>query len=307
MAKTIKFNLICDEQPIRTIEDLQNHFSIEDVLSYYDKRLLHRWLSVRGYDKELNAVSAITSSNQMDIIRELIRIFEVPVDTATVEESIYAIQYQEERRKTHACYEAQDYKTAQVIQDYKNGYQKCIDEILAHPQDAPRIKASIAELTTHYAWVLELNHRKLFYTLQEASPLAIMCLLMNEKSRGYYLPAQSIEGTFVFDADSESDMDKKTMFDAICSMISSSNANFKDSLGENLLTFQGTTDEYWKDLEPKGKKYMILSMGSRSYVRAAGERGGDLPRSAIVNQFVILDGIDYKSNSTTDKLRYMEV
>lgn len=30
MAKTIKFNLICDNTPVRTIEDLQNNFSIED-------------------------------------------------------------------------------------------------------------------------------------------------------------------------------------------------------------------------------------------------------------------------------------
>ena len=49
MAKTIKFNLICDNQPIRTIEDLQNNFSIEDVLTYYNNRLLHRWLEVRVY------------------------------------------------------------------------------------------------------------------------------------------------------------------------------------------------------------------------------------------------------------------
>ena len=35
MAKTIKFNLICDEYPALTIEDLQNHFSVEDLLDYY--------------------------------------------------------------------------------------------------------------------------------------------------------------------------------------------------------------------------------------------------------------------------------
>lgn len=37
MAKTIKFNLICDEYPALTIEDLQNHFSVEDLLDYYEK------------------------------------------------------------------------------------------------------------------------------------------------------------------------------------------------------------------------------------------------------------------------------
>lgn len=44
MAKTIKFNLICDEYPALTIEDLQNHFSVEDLLDYYEKGLLAKRL-----------------------------------------------------------------------------------------------------------------------------------------------------------------------------------------------------------------------------------------------------------------------
>ena len=44
MTKTIKFNLICDEYPALTIEDLQNHFSVEDLLDYYEKGLLAKRL-----------------------------------------------------------------------------------------------------------------------------------------------------------------------------------------------------------------------------------------------------------------------
>lgn len=44
MAKTIKFNLICDGYPARTIEDLQNHFSVEDMLDYYENGLLAKRL-----------------------------------------------------------------------------------------------------------------------------------------------------------------------------------------------------------------------------------------------------------------------
>lgn len=59
MAKTIKFNLICDNKPIRTIEDLRENFSIEDVLEYYNNGLLQRWLLVRGYDEYLREVKNI--------------------------------------------------------------------------------------------------------------------------------------------------------------------------------------------------------------------------------------------------------
>ena len=92
MAKTIKFNLICDEKPVRTIEDLQNNFSIEDVLEYYYNGLLQRWLKVRGYETELEKVSAITTEDSMEIIKELIKIFEVSVEEEEVEESIYMLK-----------------------------------------------------------------------------------------------------------------------------------------------------------------------------------------------------------------------
>lgn len=292
MAKTIKFNLICDEKPIRTIEDLQNNFSIEDVLTYYNNKLLHRWLSVRGYDAELKAVSAITTDDSIEIIKELIHIFNVETDEKKVEESIYMFQYQEERRQTYEIYKIENYNVVNIIEDYEHDYLQLVRGILMNPNDVSLIKANIAEMVSNYDWVFELNHRELFWNLMKRSPLGVMCLLMNEESRKYYLPGGDNE-------------DKKRMFQAICNLIEQS--DFEKLLGENLITFSGMTDGYWKDLEPKGKKFMIVSMEIGDFVRSAGKSGGDLTSSDIKNAFVILDGIDYKSNYSYHKLRYMEV
>ena len=84
-------------------------------------------------------------------------------------------------------------------------------------------------------------------------------------------------------------------------------SDFTTTLEGNLVSFSGMTDGYWKDLEPKGKRYMIVSMGDGDYVRSAGHSGGDLSSADILNKFVIVDGVDYKSNSDTRKLLYMEV
>lgn len=53
MAKTIKFNLILDGYPVRNLEGLQEHFSIEDILKYFRNGLLLRWLKVRGIQKNM--------------------------------------------------------------------------------------------------------------------------------------------------------------------------------------------------------------------------------------------------------------
>lgn len=305
MAKTIKFNLICDDKPVRTIEDLQNNFSIEDVLEYYNNKLLHRWLEVRGYSDELEKISAITSEKPLEIIKELIIIFNVASNEKKIEEAVYMLEYLNERKVLCDIYSKNDFKTRSIIDDYQAGYKQLVDGILDNPEDVARIKANIAEIVTNYKWVMDLNHRELFWTFIDKSVLAVMCLLMNEKSREYYLPIESKTEDGKVTEDIETNADKRDMFYAIRGLIKTS--DFSNKLGDNLIKFSGITDGYWKDLEPKGKKFMIISMGSRDYVRSAGVSGGDLSMADVTDKFVILDGIDYKSNSSTNKLLYMEV
>lgn len=305
MAKTVKFNLICDNCPIRTIEDLQNNFSIEDVLVYYNNKLLHRWLEVRGYRAELEKVNAITTEKPIEIIKALIEIFKVVSDNKKIEEGVYMLEYLDKRKELCSTYEKENYKTRSIIEDYETGYRQLVQGILDNPTDVAKIKANITEMVSNYAWVLELNHRELFYALEEKSVLAIMCMLMNEKFRKYYLPIEVTNENEEIVLDIDSDYDKAEMFQCICAMIT--RTDFRTELGENLLMFAGITDGYWKDLEPKGKKYMIISMGMGDFVRASGVSGGDLSSVDVTNNFVIVDGIDYKSNSSSRKLLYMEV
>lgn len=305
MAKEIKFNLICDGVPIRTIEELQDNFSIEDILAYYENGLLQRWLRVRGYQKEYDEVSEITCKEPIELIKQLISIFQVESDEKKVSESIYILEYLKERKELITLYERGEYKIETIINDYEAGYRQCVVDILDHPEDVGKIKSSIAGMVKNYKYLLQLNHRRLFYALIKHSYLAVMCLLMNEQTRKYYLPVITISDEGETIDDTKANTDKKMMYDQVCRIISES--GFAEKLGDNLHIFSGRTDGYWKDLEPKGKKYMILSMEAGNFVRSSGVNGGDLGYNDVHNQFILTDGIDYKSNSTSQKLLYMEV
>ena len=304
MAKAIKFNLVCDKKPVRNIEDLQNNFSVEDVLEYHNNGLLNRWLEVRNYKEELEKVKAIKSENNIEIIKELIRIFNIEQDEKKIEESIYILDFLEKKKELYSIYKQEKYNVKRIIDDYAAGYRSLVNEICNNPNDIAKIKACIEEIVSNYEWALELDHRNLFYSLMNEHVLAVMCLLMNEVSRKYYLPTQtkSEDGSIVDEYESK---DKDDMYGEICAMISSE--SFADQVSGYLITFAGITDGYWKDLEPKGKKYMIISMDNGDYVRAAGVSGGDLSCTDVRNKFVIVDGIDYKSNYGTHELCYMEV
>ena len=168
------------------------------------------------------------------------------------------------------------------------------------------IKANIKEIVNNYSWVLKLNHRTLFNILKENNcVLAIMCLMMVDECRKYYLPIEREDADGKFALDISYDLDKKAMYTDLCSIIRS--GENLSMLGKNLCSFSGVTDGYWKDLEPKGKMYMIISMDAGDYVRSAGNRDEEFSSIDIKEEFIIVDGVDYKSNSETHVLLYMEV
>ena len=76
MAK-VKFNLIFNGNPIRTLEELRENFSVEDALSDYQDGRLARWLETRWFRDELAQVQAIQATDRVGILAALVRIFDV--------------------------------------------------------------------------------------------------------------------------------------------------------------------------------------------------------------------------------------
>lgn len=312
MAKTIKFNLICDGKPIRTIEDLQNNFSVEDIFAYYDNKLLHRWLEVRGYEKELDAVTKISTTEPIDIITELIKIFDVETDKDKILEGIYIFNYAEERKELYNKYLETELKVEHVIDDYYKGYNQVVNYVIENKNDIVKIRAGIKELIDEYYTMFLFNKKELFYKLYYHAPKAIFVMLTHNEIRTAYLPVKvkATDGKYYDDLEMGYENEKKEEIKDKLGMYKLINSMVKDAptyLGDNLKIFSGVTDGYWKDLEDASKKYMILSMEGGDYVRPAGKSGGDLGYNDINNKFVILDGIDFKCNTATHKLMYMEV
>ena len=306
MAKTIKFNLICDGKPVRTLEDLQNNFSIEDVISYFNNKLLQRWLKVRGYNQELDKIEALQAVDEMSLIKKLIEIFEVDMDMASVEEKTYILRYKWEHETLLDEYKKMNFKQAAIIDAYHSGYDQLIEDIYTNFNDISRIKAVIAEINKRYEILYELNYRTLFYEFFKKAPLAIFVMIMNSKMRDKYLPISIKKEDGSYEPDIIENTDKKDMYETVRALIVN-RRRLHDVLGENLKVFSGETDGYWKDVEAPNKKYMILKMENGNYVRSAGKKGEELASGHVYEKFVILDGIDYKSNNASHVLFYMEV
>ena len=312
MAKTIKFNLICDGKPIRTLEDLRDNFSVEDVLSYFQNGLLKRWLRVRGFLNELKDVNAITSKDDIEIISELVKIFGITSDITDIEKDTFIFKYTKNHQAWLRKYKEVENNHNLIIRHYLDGYEACIDKILDNKDNMPLIKATLNEIAEKY---YDLFYMSSFVTMPLfgiKAPMAYYAVFMCEKLRQMFKFNNSDEDTFLLRVKSSKPENNLSLkeFDSWIKPNTSDFEETREILGDNLKVFAGKTQGYWKDIEVKGKYCMILSIEDGNLVTSAespGIIGEELGFEEVNNKYPILNGIRYKSNSDTDKLLYLEV
>ena len=223
MAK-IKFNLNFGGEQIRTLDDLRDNFSIEDVLDVYNNGLLVKWLDVHNHKHELEQVNAIQATDARGILTELIKIFGISDDPSEIQESLSVLDYLEERKKVHEDMKAHgipDYEKVKKERDEllkqneelremrdsitpeieapasttqaeapkpaKKSYDALVQEIIDNHQDLHHIYDCLDAITTDYPDILREKYSELFATLNSQRPLTLYTLFGHHGTRPYYV------------------------------------------------------------------------------------------------------------------------
>lgn len=157
MPKVPKFfALKLNEHSIGSLEELRANFSCVELLDYFFSKKLHKWLQANGYDHEYHAVSNINSLDNVEILRNLIEIFQ-PDNAAEIlkkytnEHSNYS-EFHHLRGKTLLALD----QGAFSLDDF-NQYNNLIEEMMRHPNEDELIYKNVACLITKYSHILSTD------------------------------------------------------------------------------------------------------------------------------------------------------
>lgn len=296
MAKTIKFNLILDEHPVRNLEGLQEHFSIEDMLHYFSNGLLLRWLEVRGYQEQFNAVCAIdTTKEAKSIIAELIRIFEIKMEAEDIEKGISILGYLEEEKELNAIYKENAFSKKQIIDDYHVGYETLIRHMEEFSDDMATLKADAIQLEREYLALFALDYGALYNRLQKSAPKAVFAMLTRDAFRDYWIGAGD-----------NSRWSSEKIYGYIKRDLLPAD-KVKKILGEDLKIVKRNTQAMWDPIERPEVKLMVISIAVGTFIKNAGEFSEKLGFSDINEKFIKFNGLEYQCNNENFELMYMEV
>lgn len=330
MAKTIKFNLICNNTSVRSLEDLQENFCVDDILPLYENGLLQRWLDVRGYQSELQKVKEITSTNKYDIITNIAVILGVEQDKDKIEADLAYFRYLDDKKNELQILSKCINARTDTIREYYRGYLTQIRNLINCKENASITKNIVNIIAKDYAAAFNSDYYRIFLLCWNNNLLALMCLLMNSGTRKYYIPDNrthifgkllNIFSTINSSRDHFIDADFDNLYhssykdvdtsisDSLKNLINDTNnfSRLEKELGKNLFSYNSTTDQYWKDLEPKGQKVMLINGGYGTKYRGSGEHGNEEDASTIAGQFPIIDGLDYMNNYKGRTIWWMEV
>lgn len=292
MAKTIKFNLILDNYPVRNIEGLQEHFSIEDMLKYFENGLLLRWLNVRGYEKQYAAVEAIDKSlDRKEIVMALVKIFEVvEMDDADIEKAIGILTYLDEEKELNAIYKENAFSKKQIVDDYHSGYAALVMHMEENKDNMAMLKADAIQMEREYFGLFELNHYELYFRLVETAPKAIFAILTRDAFRKFWIGDEA---------------NAKIYTSVKTALLATAKA--KEILGDDLKIVKRNTQAMWDPIERPEVKLMVISIVAGTFIKNAGNFSEKLGNTDVNDKLVKFDGLEYQCNNESYELLYMEV
>lgn len=307
---------------IRDIEDLCENFNLDDILEHYRSGLLQRWLEVRNLTDYASQVADLNADISREAAEKLCKIFHKEMSAKDIADAMYPLKHKLIQEQRLCELKRLDFKREEVIRDYHSGYVELLCSMLNNKKNYPSIKAAISKVWADYRYIFFVDFVRFFDYYSQEAPVVLLAMLANKEIRSHEI----IDNAFM-----------KKVFDIITNRLNRNIIDNSNNKSENTIcgflslyleikieeetkkieeshdlcpyykTFAGMTDGYWKDLEPKGKKIMILSMEPGNFIRNSAKSSEELNYSDVNEKFLIVDGLDYKSNSASNKLIYMEV
>ena len=249
MAKAIKFNLILNKQAVRDLEDLREHFNIEDLLAAFNNGSLQRWLQVRGLTTALEKIRTLPKDDLPAVAVGLCAVFHGFLSQEDSEAAAYIFTLREKERQELLRYKSLAEQRDNIITRYHAEYDKLLSDMEEKCDDYPFLKASIQGIFQHYRGLFQLNAADFYDRFVFDYPLVIFSIMAHQDMKALVTCVKSQDQIF----EDLTDGDRRI-------------ASFKQRYGANKpIPFQKTcrNEAELKALQDRAKRVFVLGTVDR--------------------------------------------
>jgi len=309
-SKPIKFFLRAGDIQIADIASLCNNFHLNLIYDLYLEGVLERWLSIHDYEKEhgeLKVFEEQFGKTPLDEekARKFCHIF-FPGEEQALEPIFQNFRLYEKWKKESEAMSQWDDQWFERIHDYHEKYAALKQGIVEDSRNMPAVKAHLLELSTRYLGLFRLDWQACLDFFEREAPVALLLMLANSELRAFMEEEGiAIERVKKFVRTNLPSSQTQTETKALSPFVFP--AEEEETYVSSIKVTSKHTQAMWEDLEPhEEKSYMILSIAPSCSIRPYRAQGQELNEEQK-QDFPIIHGIDYRSDSNTENLIYMEV
>ena len=294
MAKSIKFNLVLGGHQVRTIENLQNHFEADEVLQYYEKGILRRWLLARGYGEQVSKLDAISSKDTESILIGLCNTFDMDVDEQEIKQCAADIRSSQEQMPVVSQGVLHQNET-KIIQNHRESYLELMKILFSDTDDLNLIRSTVKTINDKYFYELLLGGEPLLERLWKKSTYTLLCFLMYNNTRALICEPENVADRVPYEL--------RGSF--TCDMWSRMRNYEYRGKAVKPVKIYGSSN--WSTAIPAGQKILVLETPPGVSIRAAGQLEPTYTNEAVAEKLPVLDGLDYKTGYNSRQIWYLEV
>lgn len=315
MLKRIKFNLLLGNKYCKNIEDVKNNFNIHDILDYFNKGILEKWLTAQNLNDINEKVSAIDKN--ADIYKKVNSLMEIFYEDENnikemSKEATYMIEFENKRKDDLEVFSKNNFKEKEVVDNYFKNYEDIINLIMEKKEDYEFIKSSVKNISDNFMNAFEYNYFNLFKQLVSNECIfGILSFFINQKTKNYFFEDESIEKLinkiFTHSSGRLKAFNKDVLMEYEESEEESSDEKQKSNyLLNKIKCYSQDTKKHFSTVV-EDKKCLILHIDSECNVTSFTDKSTEYSSDDVNNKFLILDGITYMGASESAQLIYMEI
>lgn len=262
----------------------------------------------KEYEKILNKIEKILNNTSEANVAMLAQQVDMDFDDEFTINALVMLEHVMRRKRAYTDLNKTD-KIVKIEEKKAEEYYNIIENMLVHSEDMPLLKYYANLIEREYFDAFRLEFKETYFTLSKKAPMAIIAILACPKLKPLFVPVgDTTEATLRVYADL-----RKMTYDNFM--------NYKTRLKYDEIKVIGdSTDSSWMNIEPQDKKVMVLGLATLNILdftslSKISKTSGDCVRGALalgqslteeINyQFVVLDGLDYKSNTLLSQLVYI--
>jgi hypothetical protein len=307
-VKRIKFFIEVNGYPVRSLEELEDNFHIQDVLELHRAGILSRWLAAHrfeNYEKMVDDLKTIPIASEPDLLTDietaekLMAMFCPQLPDTFRQGELQYLRYLTGRAAKLESLKKTEQDVGEVINTYHSGYEALKSAIQRDYLDMNSLALSARMLVKHCWKLVELDVENFCTTMLDTAPGIFFPLLGLGKFRDEN--AKTIRDKIIRHIMKRVNMGSKDDRQLLLTdILQGENSPVREKEvrcnAAGLMVLDKSTQESWEDIVPEtSSKIMIVYLPNGNFVRSRSDPDRKSLSVQDVNWcFPVLDGLDYK-------------